>query len=153
MRQMDQFSLTKSLHADFFNSAVLKGICRGTMLQSMEGFILSNWSWTRPGTVPAAKEPRVLITPIKPDMVSAWPTQDLAVPIMRGFSGLQESDPVSKKTITSTYSAFCCEILSTINGSTHSNEILDAILSTKLFIGIQHLARRNKFIDSKLTQA
>ena len=117
MRQMDQFSLTKSLHAEvclpiFFNSAVLKGIWRGMTLQSIEGFILSNRSWTRPGTVPAAKEPRILITPIKPDTVSAWPTQDLAVPITRGFLGLQESDPVSEETITSTYSAFCCDILS-----------------------------------------
>ena len=42
---------------------------------------------SRPGTVPKAKEPRVLITPIKPDTVSAWPTQDFAAPIMRGFSG------------------------------------------------------------------
>ena len=41
---MDQFSLTKSSHTDFFNSTVLKGICRGMMLQSIEGFILSNQS-------------------------------------------------------------------------------------------------------------
>ena len=45
----------------------------------------------------------------------------------------QESEPVSGKTITSTYSAFCCEILSAIDGSPHSNEILDATLSTGCF--------------------
>ena len=77
----------RGLSSDFFSSAVSKGICRGTTLQSMEGFILSALSWTKPGTVPAAKEPRVLITPTKPDTVSAWPTQDLAAPMMRGFSG------------------------------------------------------------------
>lgn len=39
----------------------------------------------------------------------------------------------AKKTMTSTYSAFCCEILSAIDGSTHSNEILDAALSAGCF--------------------
>jgi len=48
-------------------------------LQSIQGFlILSAVSCTRPGTDLAAKEPRVLITPIKPDTeVSAWPNTRL----------------------------------------------------------------------------
>ena len=45
----------------------------------------------------------------------------------------QESELVSEKTITNAYSAFCCEILSAINGSAHSNEILDATLGTGCF--------------------
>ena len=45
----------------------------------------------------------------------------------------KESEPVSEKTMTSTYSAFCCEILSAIDGSAHSNEILDSTLGTRCF--------------------
>ena len=68
----------------FFNSAVWKGACRWTTMQSMEKFILSAPSWTRPSTVPVAKAPIVIITPIKPETVSAWPTPDLASST-RGF--------------------------------------------------------------------
>lgn len=45
----------------------------------------------------------------------------------------QESEPVSEKTITSTYSALCREVLSAVDGSAHSNEILDATLGTGCF--------------------
>ena len=45
----------------------------------------------------------------------------------------QESEVISEKTMTSTNSAFCCEILSAIDSSTNSNEILDAALGTGCF--------------------
>jgi hypothetical protein len=44
MRGMDRLSLTESSHAGVYlviSSTVLNGICSGTTLQSMDGFILS----------------------------------------------------------------------------------------------------------------
>lgn len=65
-------------------------MCKGTRLQSRDGFMLFSVSWTNPGTWPSLKDPSVFKTPMRPAMSSVWPTQDLEAPTTKGASAVCE---------------------------------------------------------------